>query len=150
MTAINNFKIEETFGFMINRTSIILKKRLTTRLKDKGIALTPEEFSLLSRLWEENGITQSLLVEKTIKDKAIVTRMLNNLIKKGYVYKKVNEDDRRNQIVFLTEEGLELQNVIIPIVLELMNLATEGIDSEDVDATHRILRRIFSNLNDVE
>ena len=117
MTAIDNFKIEETFGFMINRTSIILKKCLTTRLKDKGIDLTPEEFSLLSRLWEENGITQSSLVEKTIKDKAIVTRLLNNLIKKGYVYKKVNEDDRRNQIVFLTEEGHKLQNIIIPIVL---------------------------------
>lgn len=150
MTDIDIFNIEDTLGFNINRASIILRKRLTAMLKDVGVDITPEEFSILSRLWEEDGITQSLLVEKTIKDKTRVTRLLNSLINKSYVYKEIKEDDRRNQIVFLTKQGMSVKAIIVPIVLKLMQQASQGIVSEEIEMANNVLRRIFSNLNDIE
>jgi len=148
MLDVNDFKIENMLGFSINRASIILRKRLTTMLKDAGYDITPEEFALLSRLWEEDGISQSTLIEKTLKDKTRVTRLLNGLTKKSYVYKKTKEDDKRNQIVYLTDEGLSIKFAIIPIVQELMMLTTEGISTDELKITKSVLSKIFSNLND--
>jgi len=150
MTDTNDFKIENALGFNVNRTSIVFRKRLTAMLKEAGYEITPEEFSLLSRLWEEDGITQTLLIEKTLKDKTRVTRLLGGLTKKSYVYRQIKEDDRRNQVVFLTEQGKALKVIIVPIVLELMSRAAVGITREEVDITQSVLRRIFSNLNEME
>ncbi len=147
MTGLSDFNIETILGFNINKASLMVRKRLTTQLKEAGHELTPEEFSLLSRLWEENAISQSDLIEKTIKDKTRVTRLLNSLIKKNYVYKRMSEGDRRNQIVYLTDQGKEIQKIVIPVVLELMNQAGSGISKEELEITQNVLQKVFRNLN---
>lgn len=80
--------VENLIGSDINRASIILRKKLTDLFKKHKIDLTPEEFALLSRVWENEGILQNHLVEKTLKDKTRVTRLLNNLSDKGFIYRK--------------------------------------------------------------
>lgn len=150
MNNIIEFEIEKSLGFSINRASIILRKRLTIMLKDAGYNITPEEFSILSRLWEEDGISQSELVDKTIKDKSRVTRLLGSLFEKSYVYKETQKEDRRNQIVYLTESGRKLKTNIVPIVLELLLQASDGINQEDIETTQKVLSEIFKNLNKLD
>ena len=144
---IENFNIDDALGHMINRAAIIIRKHFTMKVKEAGYDITPEEFSILSRLWEEDRISQTELVEKTLKDKTRVTRLLSGLIDKSYVKKEIDEADRRNYIVYLTEEGKALKTSIIPIVMKLMKQAAEGIEQEDIDATKRVLGKVFKNLN---
>lgn len=144
---LDTFKIEDTLGFIINRSAIIIKKRLAKMTKEAGYEITPEEFALLSRLWEENGIQQTILTEKTLKDKTRVTRLLNSLIEKSYVSKKTDETDRRNYIIYLTEEGYAIKADIVRIVKKIMENASEDIDPEEINVTKKVLRKIFQNLN---
>ena len=65
---------------------------------------------VLSSLWHEQGISQQILAERIAKDKACLTNLMNNLEKKGYVYRKEDPADRRNKLVFLTPEGENLKN----------------------------------------
>ncbi|WP_071395036.1 MarR family winged helix-turn-helix transcriptional regulator [Bacillus tuaregi] len=146
---ISHFLIEDALGSIINRAAIIVKKRLHLALKEAGLELTPEEFALLSRLWESDGIPQTELVEKTLKDKTRVTRLLGGLMNKSYVIKKTDENDRRNYNVHLTEEGKRIRSIIIPIVIQLMKEATEGIEQEEIDMAKSVLRKVFLNLNSI-
>jgi DNA-binding MarR family transcriptional regulator len=143
----DTFKIEDTLGFIINRSAIIIKKRLAKMTKEVGYDITPEEFALLSRLWEEDGIQQTILTEKTLKDKTRVTRLLNSLMEKSYVSKKTDEADRRNYIIYLTEEGYAIKADIVRIVKKIMENASEDIDPEEINVTKKVLRKIFQNLN---
>lgn len=145
---ISHYTIENMLGFNINRAAIIFRKRLSQALKDKGIDITPEEFAILSRLWEDDGILQNHLVEKTLKDKTRVARLLGNLKDKSLIYKEINEDDKRKQFVYLTPQGRKLQSVIVPIVLALMAQAGGNISPEELETTQKVLRQIFSNLNE--
>lgn len=147
---IEDFHIEGAMGSIINRAAIIIKKRLFSMLKEAGYDITPEEFSLLSRLWEADGVSQTELVEKTLKDKTRVTRLLGGLIEKSYIRKRVDEGDRRNYIVYLTEEGKAIRLVIIPIVIGLMKQASEGIEQGDIDVAKKVLKKIFENLNSID
>ncbi|WP_371363965.1 hypothetical protein SRRS_48550 [Sporomusa rhizae] len=142
------FKIEDTLGFIINRAAIIIRKRLAKMTKEAGYDITPEEFALLSRLWEEDGIQQTILIEKTLKDKTRVTRLLTRLIEKSYVTKKTDEADRRNYIIYLTEEGYAIKTDIVKIVNKIMENASNDIDQDEINVTKKILRKIFQNLNE--
>jgi MarR family transcriptional regulator, organic hydroperoxide resistance regulator len=146
---LGNFSIEDVLGSIINKAAIIIRKRLSIMLKEKGYDITPEEFALLSRLWETDGVPQSELVEKTLKDKTRVTRLLGGLVDKSYVKKEVDKSDRRNYIVSLTEKGKDMRTLAIPIVIQLMKQAVEGIDSRDVDVTKKVLKKVFENLNSI-
>lgn len=147
---IENFHIDDALGHIINRAAIIIRKQLTVKVKEAGYNITPEEFSILSRLWEKDRISQKELVEKTLKDKTRVTRLLGGLIDKCYIKKDIEESDRRNYIVYLTEEGKALKLCIIPIVIKLMKQTAEGIEQRDIDVTKKVLGKIFKNLNCID
>ena len=141
------FVLEETLGFAVQRASIIMKKQLIELFQEQGYHITPEEFAILGRLWEEDGLLQSVINDKTLKDKTTVTRLLNRLIKKGLIKKKTDAADRRNYRIHLTKKGKTLKDQIIPIVEQLLAAASRNITAADLQTTIQTLKAIFANLN---
>jgi DNA-binding MarR family transcriptional regulator len=144
---IESFKIEEALGSVINRASIVMKKKLAELMKEAGYDITPEEFAILSRLWDKDGLFQTEITEKTLKDKTRVTRLLGGLIEKSLVEKKIDESDRRNFHIHLTEKGKALKYEVLPIVIKLMGIASANIHKNDLEITKETLKTIFINLN---
>lgn len=141
------FSIENILGFVVNRTSIVMRQNLTSLFKKEGCDITPEEFAILSQLWDEDGLFQSVINEKTLKDKTTVTRLLERLQKKGLIDKKVDEADRRNYRIYLTNKGVSLKFIVIPLVIKFMDIATDNIDSDDLIITIKTLKEVSKNLN---
>lgn len=94
----------------IFRTRMAFRRAMQRTLKDNNAGITFEMLQVLSSLWHEQGITQQALAERTAKDKACLTNLMNNLEKKGYVYRKEDTNDRRNKLVYLTPEGEALKS----------------------------------------
>lgn len=94
----------------IFRTRMAFRRAMQRTLKDNNAGITFEMLQVLSSLWHEQGITQQALAERTAKDKACLTNLMNNLEKKGYVYRKEDTNDRRNKLVYLTPEGKHLKS----------------------------------------
>lgn len=147
---IENLVIEDALGFVLNRAAIIMRKKFTYLLKKDGYNITPEEFAILNRLWEEDGLFQSDINDRTLKDKTTVTRLLERLIKKELIHKKNDEQDRRNYKIYLTEKGLSLKYHIIPIAIKLMDKSSRNIDTDDLRITINTLKDIFKNLSTEE
>ena len=70
---------------------------------------------VMNCLWNKQGISQQSLAEKTAKDKACLTNLINNLEKKNWVIRKEGPSDRRNRLIFLTPQGEELALSLIHI-----------------------------------
>lgn len=100
----------------IFRTRMAFRRCLLRNLKEHDVSITFEMLQVLSCLWREQGITQQVLAERTAKDKACLTNLMNNLEKKGYVCRKEGSQDRRNKLVFLTPEGEQFWQLIFPII----------------------------------
>lgn len=87
---------------------LILKTRMTFRqtiqrlLKSNNVDMTFEMLQVMHCLWKEQGVSQQTLAEKTAKDKACLTNLINNLEKKGWVVRREDTSDRRNKLIFLT------------------------------------------------
>jgi len=146
----NEFNLENTIGYMVNRCAILLRNELTYRFKQTGFDITPEEWVILSRLWEKNGLSQNDLAERTIKDKTTVTRFLNQMEVKQLVIRKPSQQDRRSKNVFLTSNAQKIIPSLIQIVKGLLEQVASDSPEADIRTTLNFLKTIEGKLLDME
>lgn len=140
-----DFIMDESLGFIINRTAIAVKKEFTKRLK--SFNLTPEQWSILNRLGEQDGLTQKDLAERTYKDQPNTARILDKLEKKELLRRAGNPEDRRTFLIFLTESGKEVRERIIPITIQLNEDAAAELEKEEYKQLIALLDKVYKNLN---
>ena len=138
------YRLEQTVGFSIYRVAMRLRHELTQRLTEYD--LTSEQFAILARLWEEDGMCQRALAERILKDRPNVTRMLDKLQAKGLVVRRPDLDDRRAFHVCLTESGRALEKTLLPVVERLRRTAYQGISENQQQQLKRLLNKVFDNL----
>lgn len=149
MTGENKYPITtdgETFGTLTSRVSSLMKKELSKAFNNINEYLTPEEFSILSMLWENGNMIQSDIVEKTKKDKAITTRLLNSLTDKGFVKKSPCIKDKRNFEVFLTEKGISSKEILLEKENMVSEMSLNHIDKKELEITMTVLKKVYENL----
>ncbi len=112
-------------------TRMASRQAMQRMLKNCEAGITFEMLQIMSCLWNEQGISQQTLAERTAKDKACLTNLMNNLEKKGYVCRHADPDDRRNKLVFLTEEGKRFSQWLAPRLEEYYHRLDQqaGIDT---------------------
>ena len=144
------FPIDSSPGFIIHLLDTQMKAALQRAFQSKGFDLTPEQWGLLSRLWETEGIHQSILAERTGKDRHNITRILNLLEKKGLTRRVPDPDDRRRYNIYLTEAGRALRKKLPPIVIDLLQKCFTGLTQKDLRDLDRLHRHILKNLGQLQ
>jgi len=143
------FPLDNSLGFQMYKTALALKANLQRMLRDEGLDVTPEQWSVIMRLWEEEGLTQKEIAERTFKDKANITRLIDALEKKGMVYRKSDADDRRRYRIFLTKEGSGLQNRMLEAASKALRRATAGVSDFEIESVRTVLKKIYDNVERV-
>lgn len=128
------------------RTRMAFRRSMQRTLKKNNVGITFEMLQVLSSLWREQGITQQVLAERTAKDKACLTNLMNNLEKKGYVYRQEDPNDRRNKLVFLTPEGENFREQIRPILDQVYVYAERAIGLEGIRTMMSELKAVYDVL----
>lgn len=129
------------------RTRMAFRRAMQRTLKRNEAGVTFEMLQVLSCLWNEQGITQQVLAERTAKDKACLTNLMLNLEKKGYVCRKEDASDRRNKLVYLTPEGERFREQIRPVLDQVYVNAEKSIGQETL---HRMLSELDTVFNVLE
>ena len=128
------------------RTRMAFRRSMQRTLKKNNVGITFEMLQVLSSLWREQGITQQVLAERAAKDKACLTNLMNNLEKKGYVYRQEDPNDRRNKLVFLTPEGENFREQIRPILDQVYVYAERAIGLEGIRTMMSELKAVYDVL----
>jgi len=140
------FPLENSLGFQIYKTALALKGNLQRMLRDEGVEVTPEQWGVLMRLWETEGLTQNEIAERTFKDKANITRMIDALEKKGLVSRESDADDRRRYRIFLTDEARGLKSKMLEAGMKALRRATRGISDSEMETTKSVVKKIYGNI----
>lgn len=137
--------MDESMGFLINYTGRKITQLVNQYLSSHDI--TAEQWVVLNRLAEQDGITQKELAQRVGKDPTNITRILDQLEKKGLIARRHNALDRRSYLASLTEEGRALDLLVSPLETHVMNLALEGLSEEQVTELKRSLLLVAQNIN---
>ncbi|MEQ9403551.1 MAG: MarR family winged helix-turn-helix transcriptional regulator [Cyclobacteriaceae bacterium] len=134
------------FGVALDVTVKIIRQDLIRRFREKGIDLTPEQWTLLSELASEESVYQRELAANTFKDAPTVSRIIELLRKRGYIVRNPDKDDRRRFLISLTKEGRRMYEKSAPIVYEARKTGWKGLNDQDYGNLTKVLSKISANI----
>ncbi|OPZ74481.1 MAG: HTH-type transcriptional regulator MhqR [Firmicutes bacterium ADurb.Bin456] len=139
-----DFSLDESIGFILNRTNAKLKNEFHQRLKTHNV--TPEQWAVLNRLWERDGVSPKEISVSIFKDLPNTVRILDKLNRKGLIMRRTNPLDRRAHLIYITSEGLELKGKLVPLAKGILTKALDGIGSEKTRELKDMLNRMYYNM----
>lgn len=139
--------VDNAIGFWIHRVYQASRNEMFRLFRQAGEEVTPEQWAVLIRLWERNGRPQSDLSDSTFRDRPTMSRILDVMEERGLLQRRVDKDDARVRLVFLTRKGRELERKLVPIVKDIVERMTAGIEDKALVTTRAALRRMFENLS---
>ncbi len=143
-----DFDSELVFAILNGKVSMAVNRKLYRNFKKAGLEFTPEQWTVLSNLWQQEGITQQDLCNATFKDKPSMTRLIDNLEKQELVERKADKTDRRTNLIFLTKKGKKLKETANQTVLTTMQEAFSGLEEEELQVARKVLKVVFENIRD--
>lgn len=143
----SDFQLDDSYGYLINLAAQRLRYELHQTFQAKRLDITPEQWAVLNRLWEEDGLSQVEIAERTFKDKPGTTRILSLLEKKGIVFRRRDAEDGRVIHVFLTKSGKDLKQKLIPCAEEVLVKSGQNLTKEEIRQLKQTLHKILENLN---
>ena len=142
----NHFKRGELYSFITGIASTALARRLQKKFKQSGIEITIEQWSILYHLWKEDAVSQQELSIRSFRDKPSITRLLDNLEKLELVKRVPSKNDRRINLIMLTEAGKNLQQQTINLADQTLNEALVGVENADIETCKAVLQNVYENL----
>ncbi|MFH1489574.1 MAG: MarR family transcriptional regulator [Pseudomonadota bacterium] len=139
------FRRENSPGFIIHRLDSLLKLALHRAFQAQGFKFTPEQWGVLFRLYESDGIHQSELGARAGKDRHNITRILNLMEKKGYIRRVSDEHDKRRYKVFLTEKMREIEDKLTTTVIDFLEKVFCGLTPEEIMQMQKLHLQIIEN-----
>ena len=136
--------IDNAVAYIITKTGRHLKLHLQRSLRDYNIG--PEQWFLLFRLYEQDGRSQKDLADQHANDFPNITRLVDALVKKGYVQRRVDAADRRKQRVYLTQPGRDFMESMLSWVVEIRKEVFDGISEAELLQMIQTLQKIEKNL----
>ncbi len=147
MNRINDIStLDKATAYVILRMGRLLRFDLSRTLQEAGAEITPEQWFLLFRLHEQDGLSQSDLADKVLNDHPNITRMIDALEAKAIIQRDNDPSDRRRYQLHLTEAGRSLVAGLFPAVVEARQRVFQGIDAQEIEQLHATLEKIEQNL----
>ncbi len=141
-------KAEETIFYSIESTIKTYRKFAQLEIRKVNSKITLDQSMLLKKLIEQPDITQMDLAKLIFKDFASVTRMIDLLVKNGFITREVNPNNRRRNTIKVTKETILMMDKITEIVKYNREIALHKINNKEINFCQRILEKIKNNIND--
>ncbi|MDQ1096650.1 MULTISPECIES: MarR family winged helix-turn-helix transcriptional regulator [Chryseobacterium] len=117
----------------------VVRTQFMKKMKDHDLDLTIEMLEVLHILWNKDNVNQQEIVDKTNRNKASITSLIDNMAARGLVQRNTNPLDRRNKLISLTTEGERYQQKLIPLLEEVYApLLSEDMIHEIENATSKL------------
>ncbi|MBZ0202466.1 MAG: MarR family transcriptional regulator [Ignavibacteria bacterium] len=139
----------------MNRLSVIFFNNLEHSIKlyrqfaqkslvSDGIDITFDQWLVMQSLDENHGMNQREIAAMVSKDAASLTRILQLLVKKGYLEKKLHKDKRRSKLT-ITQAGKEVMKKAHQVIDQSRQHALGGVEEKRLKKLRKVLSKIIKN-----
>lgn len=137
---------DEAFTILTGKISTAINRTFLRAFAVEGVDITTEQWSILACLWQKDKVTQQALCSLTLKDKPSMTRLIDNLEKRNLVTRVSDHNDRRINLIHLTDAGTALQAKATEIVQKIASKTLNNISDDELNVCRVVLKKIMTNL----
>lgn len=116
--------------------TIMLKKDM------QSYGLNPTEFTVMEVLYSKGEQPIQIIGNKVLLASSSITYVIDQLEKKKFVERRVNEKDRRVTLVTLTEDGHEIMEDIFPQHTAVIDELFSELNDEDLERLSESLKKV--------
>ena len=121
-----------------------VKTLLREQLKDYD--MTVSDFEMLIFLAKSDCNTPTDIVRERGYSRSLVSKMIDRLMKQGYVETTQDKEDRRIVHLTLTDRADELVKILVQINQRVNTLLSESVSAEDMDIVWSVLTTVRNSL----
>ncbi len=107
-------RLDNQICFRLYTASRLITQAYTPMLTELGI--TYPQYLVLMVLWEKDGQPVNDIAHRLLLETNTVTPLLQRMEKLGIVCRRKGEEDRRRQIVSLTEKGAAMEQQALELI----------------------------------
>ncbi len=132
--------------YLISRAYLVI----TSALK-KGFAMAdvgqmkPAYIGVLLNLWNEEGVKMVELGRKAGLEPSTMSGLLDRMAKDKLIKRVAAKNDRRVQLIFLTESGKNIQKPVLEAINQVLADVFGDIPENDIAVSKQFLRQILVN-----
>lgn len=138
--------LNKKVGVFLNLVHCRFKSYMINIFQSNGFDITGEQFLVLDTLWDDGVQSQQEIADKIKKDKNSVTKLIDALEKKGFVQRTAFEQDRRQNLIHVTETGLRIKDAVTDVAMKGTNAIIKDIPNEELYTFLRVLTKMSDNM----
>ena len=107
--------------------------------------MTGAKWKVIVVLSLKEGITQKQIADMAFVEAPTLVPVIDKMEKEGYVTRQSDPNDRRNNLIFMTQKSKEIVDPIIDCILEIRNMGLNKITKKDMETARAVLEKIVHN-----
>ena len=142
--------METKGGFYITQIKQLQDRIFERLLLENSIEISGGQGRILFILWKQDHLTVSEISEQTSLAKNTVSIVLNGMVERGIVTRKINPKNRRQTIISLTEYARSLQEKYETVSQQMNTLFYQNFSQTELEQFEQYLARIVDTLKQTE
>lgn len=138
--------LQQKIGLVLSGLGNLSKIFAVQTFAAKKLKITPEQFTVLAVLYENDGLYQRQLSAMTLKDRPNISRIVTILENMGYLTKLQEAKGRKVLKLSVTEEGKRIYEEILPIILSIWEETIDGITDSELENFNNVQLKLRKNL----
>jgi DNA-binding MarR family transcriptional regulator len=140
--------LDSYLPYLLNRAGARIAAAFSAEVRPLGATL--QMWRVLAALREGDGRRMGDLSETTSIEVSTLTRLVDNMEKKGLVARRRDASDARVVALHVTPAGRRLTQRISPIAERYESVALAGFTAAEADILKAALRRLYRNMAALE
>ncbi|MBF4469279.1 MAG: MarR family transcriptional regulator [Methanobrevibacter arboriphilus] len=132
---------ESSVVWLILKVNHIIRREVQIKLSEHDLLW--EQYITLSRIYRFEGLNQKKLADESLRNGAAITRTLNVLEKKDLVKREKSSKDKREFLIYLTDNGRKLYKETEKIYLDNTKKFDSIFSQEELDQLRNLLNRFI-------
>lgn len=142
--------METKGGFYITQIKQLQDRIFERLLLENGIEISGGQGRILFILWKTDNLTISEISERISLAKNTVSVVVDGMVNKGILERRINTENRRQTIISLTEYAKSLQEAYETVSRQMSVLFYQGFSEEEQEQFEGYLARILNTLIQAE
>lgn len=138
-------KLDSIIFYNIDKAIRAYRNYAQRQLRENGFNITIDQWLIIKALLENPEITQNEIGNLVFKDNASVTRIIELLVKSGFITRKVHPTDRRKTNLSVTKSGKDIIEKVQNLVKNNRSVALQNVSRQELKIMNTTLLKIAEN-----
>lgn len=130
--------------FWLRRATLAMQKAVADEMSRHD--LSAAQFEVLRHLWQQDGMEMRALQERLGVSSPTLTGVVDGLVERGLVERRLSRDDARVRLITLTEAGHALEGQVGAAMARAEERLLSGFSRSECGLLKDWMRRIAGNI----